>query len=130
MAAIDKIPGDCKITAVVGDQLDIHLAFTDQGTPPEPIDLTGYTLDAKIFIPEYSNPEGGFGQGDYTIGGIAATFTVTPVDLEAGEVSIGLTETQTAALGPGQAYRWYFRWVDPDGVTTTVLSGVFDSRIP
>ncbi len=130
MAAIDKIPGECTITAVVGDQLDIHLAFTDQATPPEPIDLTGYTLTAAVFIPEYSNPEGGFGSGDYTIGDIATSFTVSPVDLEAGEVSIGLTETQTAALGPGQTYRWYFRWIDTAGATTTVLSGVFDSRIP
>lgn len=133
MVALDRIPGDCTITAVVGDQLDIALAFSEYAEPPAvgpPIDLTGYTLEAKVFVPTFQNPAGGFGNGDYVVGSIAATFTVSEVDLTQGQVSIGLTETQTSGLNPGQTYRWYFRWVDTAGATFTVMSGVFDLRIP
>jgi hypothetical protein len=130
VVALDRIPGDCTITAVVGDQLDIALEFTNQETPATPIDLTGYTLEAKVFVPTFQNPAGGFGNGDYVVGSVAATFTVSTIDLAEGQISIGLTETQTSGLNPGQTYRWYFRWVDTAGATLTVLSGVFDLRIP
>lgn len=126
----DQTPGDCPIEFVIGDQLDVALEFQDQAAPPTALDLTGYTFEAKVFIPEFDNPEGGFGGGGYIVGSVAATFNVAATDLEAGQLSIGLTETQTAALNAAQSYRWYFRWVDTDSSTRTVLSGTFTARIP
>jgi hypothetical protein len=40
-----------------------------------------------------------------------------------GKLSLGFTETQTAALSPVGTYRWYFRWVAPGDVTQTILAG-------
>jgi hypothetical protein len=130
VVAFSQVPGDCTITAVVGDELNIALEFTDQATPPSPIDLTGYTIEAKVFAPVYDNPENSLGTGGLIVGPIAATFSVSAVDLEEGLISLGLTETQTGSLSTASQYRFFLRWVDPDGVTLTVLSGDFVARIP
>ena len=130
MVAFNQVPGDCTITAVVGDELNIGLQFTDQAEPPVPIDLTGYTLEAKVFSPVFDNPANSLGSGGLIIGPIAATFSIASVDLEEGHISLGLTETQTSSLNTAAQYRFYVRWVDPDGVTLTVLSGDFVARIP
>lgn len=130
MPSFDQTPAEFPITFVVGDELNVGLAFTTPGTTPTPVNLTGYTFEAKVFVPTYANPDGGFGSGAYTIGTTAATFSVSPVSLSGGTVNIGLTETQTAALSPATGYRWYFRWVDTAGVTLTVLSGALTARIP
>lgn len=123
-------PGDMPIVFVGGDELNVGLAFSTPGTPATAMNLTGYTFEAKVFVPQFANPDGGLGSGAYTIGTTAATFTVSPVSLAGGTLSIGLTETQTAALSAATGYRWYFRWVSPAGVTRTVVSGTFTARIP
>jgi hypothetical protein len=115
------------IEFVVGDELNIGLAFTSSSAA---INLTGYTLDAKVYKPVFANPDGSFSQGAYTVGATAATFTVSSVSLSGGTVNIGLTELQTSALSPATGYRWYFRWTDTSGVTLTVLSGTFTARSP
>jgi len=125
--AFVQTPAELSIEFVVGDELNIGLAFTSSSTP---INLTGYTLEAKVFTPVFSNPDGSFGQGAYTIGATAATFTTAAVSLSGGTVNIGLTEAQTAALSPAIGYRWFFRWTDTAGVTLTVLSGPFTARAP
>lgn len=130
MVAFNQVPGECTITAVVGDELNVGLQFTDQATPPAAIDLTGYTIEAKVFTPVYDNPENSLGTGGLIVGPIAATFSVGEVDLEDGQISLGLTETQTSGLSTATKYRYYVRWVNPDGVTLTVLSGLFVVRIP
>lgn len=130
MAEFSKIPGACNITAVYGDELGFSLQFNDQATPPQPLNLTGYTFEAKVYEPAYDNPEGGFGSGDFIMGDVAATITVSPVSLSTGQLSIGLSEAQTLGLSPAQKYRWYLRWVDTVGITSTVLSGEFVIRIP
>ena len=125
--AFVQTPADMSIEFVVGDELNVGLAFTSSSTP---INLTGYTLDAKVFRPVFANPDGSFSQGAYTVGATAATFTVSAVSLASGTVNIGLTETQTSAFSPATGYRWYFRWIDTAGVTLTVLSGDFTARSP
>ena len=57
------------------------------------------------------------------IGETATTFAIENTNLAAGQITIGLSESQTIALSPAIAYRWYMRWVDGGGVTRTVLSG-------
>jgi len=125
--AFVQTPADMSIEFVVGDELNVALAFTSSSAP---INLTGYTLEAKVFTPVFANPDGSFSQGAYTVGSTAATFAVSAVSLAGGTVNIGLTETQTSALSPAIGYRWYFRWVDTSGVTLTVLSGDFTARAP
>lgn len=128
--SFEQIPGDLPITAVVGDELSIGLTVATQATPPVPVNLTGYTLEAKVFVPVYANPDGALGEGGYTVGATAATFTVGAVNLAQGQVAISLTENQMAALSPAVGYRWYFRTVDTTGYTMTWLSGTFTARIP
>lgn len=130
MVAFNQVPGDCTITAVVGDELNIGLEFMDQGSPAAPINLTGYTLEAKVFTPVFDNPANSLGTGGLVVGPIAATFTISAVNLAAGQISLGLTEAQTSSLNTAKQYRYYVRWVSPAGTTLTVLSGDFVARIP
>jgi hypothetical protein len=122
-----QTPAEMSIECVGGDELNIGLAFTSGSTP---INLTGYTLEAKVFTPVFANPDGSFSQGAYTAGTTAATFTVSAVSLSGGTVNIGLTELQTSGLSAAVGYRWFFRWIDTSGVTLTVLSGPFTARAP
>ena len=122
-----QTPAEMSIECVAGDELNVGLAFTSSSTP---INLTGYTFEAKVYLPVFSNPDGSLGEGAYTVGATAATATVSVVSLSGGTVNVGLTETQTLALSPAVGYRWYFRWTDTAGVTLTVLSGSFSARAP
>ena len=122
-----QTPADMSIECVSADELNVGLAFTSSSAA---INLTGYTFEAKVYLPVFANPDGSMGEGAYTVGATAATFTVSAVSLSGGTVNIGLTETQTAALSPAVGYRWYFRWTDTAGVTLTVLSGSFTARAP
>lgn len=128
--AFEQIPGEMSITAVAGDELSIGLTIATQATPPVPVNLTGYTLEAKVFTPAYANPDGAIGQGGYTVGATAATFTIGAVNLAQGQVAISLTENQTNGLSPAVGYRWYFRATGADGYTLTWISGTFTARIP
>lgn len=120
-------PADLAIVCVGGDELSLALTV---GPTAARVNLTGYTLEAKVFTPVYANPAGELGQGAFTVGATAATFQVGAVNLAQGQVAISLTETQTAALSPATGYRWFFRAVDPTGYTLTWLSGTFTARIP
>jgi hypothetical protein len=122
-----QTPAEMSIECVAGDELNVGLAFTSSSTP---INLTGYTFEAKVYLPVFSNPDGSLGEGAYTVGATAATATVSAVSLSGGTLNVGLTETQTVALSPAVGYRWYFRWTDTSGVTLTVLSGPFTARAP
>jgi len=122
-----QTPAEMSIECVAGDELNVGLAFTSSSTP---INLTGYTFEAKVYLPVFANPDGSLGEGAYTVGATAATATVSAVSLSGGTLNVGLTETQTVALSPAVGYRWYFRWTDTSGVTLTVLSGEFKARAP
>jgi hypothetical protein len=122
-----QTPAEMSIECVAGDELNVGLAFTSSSTP---INLTGYTFEAKVYLPVFANPDGSLGEGAYTVGATAATATVSAVSLSGGTLNVGLTETQTVALSPATGYRWYFRWTDTSGVTLTVLSGPFTARAP
>ena len=129
--AFVQTPAEMTIEFVAGDELNVGLAFAQpSGSSSSPINLTGYTLEAKVYTPTFSNADGTFGSGAYTVGATAATFTIAAVSLSGGTVNIGLTETQTVALSPAVGYRWFFRWTDTSGVTLTVLAGSFTARYP
>jgi len=115
MASFSQIPGELNITFVQGDEVAIALDFDR--------DLTGYTITTAVYVTAVF-VSGGGGSGFVTgVGQTATTFAVEETDLSAGQVKIGLSEAQTAALSPAISYRWYMRWVDGGNVTRTVLSG-------
>lgn len=111
-----QLPADVRLQFVSGDEVGIALDFGGR-------DLTGYTITAPIYVTNvYAS--GGGGVGFVTaVGQTAATFTIENTNRAAGQIRLGLSESQTGALSPAIAYRWYLRWVDPNSVTRTILSG-------
>lgn len=131
MADYLQVPADLGITLVAGDELSVGLNFTaPSGNTTVPINLTGYTFDAKVFVPEWKNSTGGFGSGGLTIAQNTVNLTVSPVNLASGQLSVGLNEVQTAALNTSTGYRWFLKWQDTSNLTLTVLSGNLTARIP
>lgn len=130
-SSYEQLPAELNVTMIPGDEINVGLNFTQpSGNSTVPLNLTGYTFDARVFVPTFGNTDGGFGSGSYTIGTTAANLTVSPVNLSAGQLSIGLNEAQTANLSPATGYRWYLRWSDSANLTLTVLSGAFTARLP
>lgn len=115
MATFSQLPGTLDITFVQGDEVAIALDFDR--------DLTGYTVTTAVYVAAVYAAGGG-GSGFVTgVGQTAATFAISNTNLAAGQITIGLSEQQTASLSSAIAYRWYMRWVDTGQVTRTVLSG-------
>ncbi len=117
-----QLPGELSLEFIQGDELAVALDFDR--------DLTGFQIETKIYVTAvYASGLGGAGSVE-TVGETAATFTIQNTDLAAGQITIGLTEAQTALLSPSVAYRWYMRWVDTTLFTRTVLSGTVTVRNP
>lgn len=123
MAAIlQQTPADLSIVCVQGDELNVAVDAS--------IDLTDYTFEAVVYATSASTTGSWSGSSGLLVGETEATFSINVVDLEEGQINLGLTEAQTEALSPAGSYRWYLRWTDGDGVTRTVLAGEFTTRIP
>ena len=58
-------------------------------------------------------------------GASVVPFTTTVTDASAGQVSIALTDTQTAAL-PAGTYGWQLDWTAPGSIQRTALSGTVE----
>lgn len=115
MSTFTQLPGTLDITFVQGDEVAIALDFDR--------DLTGYSITAPIYVTAVFASGGGGSSFVETVGQVATNFVVSATNLAQGQLLMGLSESQTALLSPGIAYRWYLRWVDPGLVTRTVLSG-------
>ncbi|NDD55928.1 hypothetical protein EBZ39_19030 [bacterium] len=115
MATFEQLPGSLDLTFVAGDQVDVGVTFT--GT-----NLTGYTFSSYVYVSRQTVPLDG---GDTVVlaGSTVAAVAITQVSLANGQLSLGLTEAQTADLSAAGSYRWYLRWVAPGSITRTVLSG-------
>lgn len=123
MAAIfQQTPADLSIVCTQGDQLDVAVDAS--------LDLSGYTFSAIVYSPTPSSSGSWTGTDGLVVGTTKATFSINVVNLATGQLNLGLTETQTAALSPAESHRWYLRWTDGNGVTRTVLAGEFTTRIP
>lgn len=121
-STFSQLPGTLDIVFVKGDEVSIALDFDR--------DLTNYTITAPIYVTQVFSSTGG-GAGTVTgVGQTATSFVISPVNLASGTLTINLSETQTNALLPTIAYRWYMRWVDPSQVTRTVLSGTLTVANP
>lgn len=99
-AVAANLPGQLNLALRRGDE---YATLVDFSVP-----LTGHTFTAQIF-------------SSFT-GATIATPAVTAVDLAAGQVNVGLTELQTAALEAG-TYSWRLVWTAPGNVTRTALAG-------
>ena len=80
MATYEQIPAVGDISAIVGDDLTVQIAFG--------INLAGYSFTGAV--------------GDQTP-------TVTVTDSAAGNVSVVLSAAQTTAIGVGKVH-WYLVW--------------------
>lgn len=93
-----------------GNDWDFPVTFSTRlNGVKTPIDLTGATITGRV-RPTYTT-------------GAAVAMTVTAVDLAAGQVRFGLSDTQTAALPPGNLV--YQIDITRAGNTQTYLSGNF-----
>lgn len=73
--------------------------------------LVGYTVTANMT--------------SLVTGATVVPFTTTIADATAGQVSVSLTDTQTAALAAG-TYGWQLDWTAPGGIQRTALSGTVE----
>lgn len=75
------------------------------------LNLTGYTVSASLV--------------SLVSSAVVQAFTASIPDAAAGQVSVSLTDTQTAALAAG-TYGWQLDWVAPGSVQRTALSGTVE----
>jgi hypothetical protein len=115
---VSQLPGALDLVFVAGDELNVAITLGQN--------ITGYSLTTGIYPSGTSVFSGGAAVSTVysRSGSDVTTFTTTVAAASTGTISIGLSETQTALLTPGQPYRWYLTWVaSPGSVTRTVLSG-------
>lgn len=125
MATISALPEALDLEFVIGDEFSFDLDFDEN--------ITNYTFSAKlILVTAFS------ANGDPLVTENVTDFTVIPVSLAAGQISLTLNETQTGALSPSRvengvtvvnAYRWSLRWVAPGTITKTVRAGRVTPRV-
>jgi len=93
----------------------MNLAFKRSGDFSALIDfdiaLTSYTVTANLT--------------SLVSGGVVQAFTTSVSDASAGQVSVSLSDTQTAALAAG-TYGWQLDWVAPGSVQRTALTGTVE----
>lgn len=121
MASFTVLPATLDIALIRGDEFACQLDFS--------IDLTSYSWAALVFETARTVSTA-FPGGLDTQGDTAATFAVSVTDAAAGQLSLALTETQTASLNEATPYRWMLRGVAPGDVTRTYVSGSFTVRAP
>lgn len=118
------LPAELDLAFVKGDEFGMVLSV-------DATDLTGYTYDTKIYSLTTVAAGGGLGAGvSSAAGATVVAFTVTPVNLTAGQVNLSLTEVQTNNLQAGESYRWWFKTITPGNVTRTILAGDVSVRVP
>lgn len=99
MPSYDQTPGSLSLAFVSGDDFSTLVDFS--------IDMTGYAVEAEIL--------------SAVTGTTVLAFTVAIQSAANGQVSLSLSDSQTAGLKRG-TYRWAMRWAVA-GVTRTALVG-------
>lgn len=125
-ATFSIVPETLDLTVCKGDEFGCAFEFAESGAAK---DLTGYTFTAAVFeITRTVNSSypGGFDSQ----GADVESFAITYTNLPNGELSLALTETQTAAISETGTYRWFLRGVAPGTITRTYISGSFTVRTP
>lgn len=98
------VPGTLNLVVKAGQAVSQLLDFS--------IDLTGYTFTAEIV-------------SAVTFAQVAA-LDVSDVDLEVGQVNVGLTAADAGAVAPG-TYLWRLIWTPENGDQRTALEGIWEA---
>jgi hypothetical protein len=114
LSTFSQLPGDLGLTFVSGDELNVAVNLQRN--------VQNYQFSSYIYRSDLVSTGGGDGSFS-TIGATVVQPTIGIVDASAGSMVIGLSETQTAQLIPGNSYRWFLRWVAPGEITRTIVSG-------
>lgn len=121
MAQFDQLPGTLDVRLVPQDECNIQLSLNR--------DVTGYTFTSFIYRADLTGTGGGMGS-IAAYGPTVTSPTIGITDQTAGTMIVGLSETQTGLLSPGQNYRWFLRWVAPGEITRTIVSGSVTAVAP
>lgn len=122
MPTFSQLPGDLTVTHTIGDEVNFTLDLD--------VDVTDYTFSAGVYVVGTAGFQGGGGGVITTIGATAITPTITVANASAGTLTWGVSETQTASLSAGIKYRHWVRWVTPQGITRTIVSGDYLPKAP
>lgn len=114
MAQFTQLPGDLSLKFIPGDEIQLNCDFD--------VDISGYTVTNQVYVTQVYATGGGNGFVS-TIGATVTSFDQSVTNAGSGQMLLTLPENKSSLLTPGVGYRWYLRWVDPAGVTRTVLSG-------
>lgn len=109
MATYSVLPQTLDLAFVRGDEFGILIDAS--------INLTGYSFSSSIY--KVTSVANGVVTGTQEV----LQFTITEVDLAAGQINLSLQESQTLSLITTDKLRWYLRWVAPGVITRTVISG-------
>ena len=121
MATFSQLPGELSIQLVPGDELNIALNLQRS--------VAGYTFTSFIYQSNITGSGGGVSSFS-SIGQTVTSPTIGITNATSGSMILGLSETQTALLSPGEDYRWYLRWVAPGEITRTIISGSVTAVAP
>lgn len=122
MPTFSQLPGDLTVTHTIGDEVNFTLDLD--------VDVTDYTFSAGVYVVGTAGFQGGGGGVVTTIGATAITPTITVANASTGTLTWGVNETQTASLSAGIKYRHWVRWVTPQGITRTIVSGDYLPKAP
>lgn len=123
MATFSQLPGTLDLVFVKSDEVNIALNLQRS--------IAGYTLTSAIFqATPFTLGGGGSGGSVAAFGPTVVQPTIGIVSATAGELILGLSETQTNSLTVGSPYRWYLRWVAPGDITRTIVSGSVTASAP
>ena len=103
MTTYTQLPGTMSLAFKRGDDFSTLIDFN--------VSLASYSVSATVT--------------SLVTGATVIPFTTSLADAAAGQVSVSLTDTQTASLAAG-TYGWRLDWVAPGGVQRTALQGVVE----
>ncbi len=104
MPIYTQLPGSMSLAFKRGDDFSAVVDF-------DGVSLAGYTATATI--------------SSLVSGLTVVAMAVSIVDPEAAQVSVSLTDTQTAALAAG-TYGWRLDWTAPGGTNRAALQGTVE----
>jgi len=118
------LPGQLNVTFMVGDEVNVAINLGGQN-------ITGYTLDSKVYVVSSAGFQGGGGGTSISAGEVALVPTIQVVNATTGSIVWSLTEAQTASIYPAVKYSWSLRWITPGTVMTrTILAGLCIPKAP
>ncbi len=122
MPTLSRLPGELNLIFVIGNDMPITVDLST--------DVTGATFDSDVYVDGQGAFAASAGSGfSTTPGDEVFSPTVTVTDASEGELSIALSETQTALLSPNVNYRWHLTQT-LSGDTRTILGGTVEARNP